>query len=51
MKIVVVLGSQGGTQMCLDDRRWHGVLARSSVGSWSRRSISRHQTTDQDHSV
>ena len=34
MKVVVVLGSQGGTQMCLDDPQLPGVLPRLSGGSW-----------------
>ena len=33
MKVVVVLGSLGGKQMCLGDRRRHGVLARLSARS------------------
>ena len=44
MNVFVVLGSQGGTQMCLgrdlggDDLQLPGVLPRLSGGSWSRRS-------------
>ena len=34
MKVVVVLGSQGGTQITLDNPQLTGVLLRSSVGSW-----------------
>ena len=34
MKVVVVLGSPGGTQMCLDDPQLPGVLPGLSVGSW-----------------
>ena len=34
MKVVVVLGSPGGKQMCLDDPRLPGVLPRLPEGSW-----------------
>jgi len=34
MKVVVVLGSQGGTQITVDDPRLPGGLARLAARSW-----------------
>jgi len=38
MKVVVVLGSPGGTQITLDDPQLPGGLARLAARLWSRRS-------------